>query len=84
MRIREVIEEQGITTKEVAKKLGISLSALNQHISGNPSVKVLAKISEALNVPMWQFFASEKDVIPQEDNTVTCPNCGTRLKVTKE
>ena len=40
MRIREAIEEQGMTTKQVAEKLNVTLSALNQSISGNPSVKV--------------------------------------------
>ena len=45
MRIREVIEQKGMTTKDVADILGISVSALNQNISGNPSVKVLEKIA---------------------------------------
>lgn len=43
MRIREAIEQQGMTTQDVAKKMGITLSGLNQHISGNPSIKVLTK-----------------------------------------
>ena len=38
MRIREAIEQQGMTTQDVAKKMGITLSGLNQHISGNPSI----------------------------------------------
>ncbi len=62
MRIRDIIEQKGITTKEVADKLGISVSALNQSISGNPSVRVLENIATALDVPMWQLFASPSDV----------------------
>lgn len=84
MRIREIIEEQGMTTKEVADKLEISLSALNQNISGNPSVKVLTKISEVLGVPMWQLFASPEEVQekePEDKNTITCPNCGKKFKM---
>lgn len=83
MRIREVIEEQGMTTKEVADKLEITLSALNQNISGNPSVKVLNKISEVLNVPMWQLFASKEEVQgePADPNTITCPKCHTKFKM---
>lgn len=87
MRIREIIEEQGMTTKEVADKLEISLSALNQNISGNPSVKILTRISEVLGVPMWQLFASPEEVqdkLEDDKNTITCPNCGTKLKITKE
>ena len=67
MRIRDIIEQQGITTKEVADKIGISVSALNQNISGNPSVKVLEKIATALDVPMWQLFASPDDVAGSGD-----------------
>lgn len=62
MRIREIISKQGISTKDVADKLGITLSALNQNISGNPSVKVLNKIAEVLNVPIWELFVSPEDI----------------------
>lgn len=75
MRIREAIEQQGMTTKEVADKLNISISALNQNISGNPSVKVLTKIAEAINVPVWQLFASPEEV-KNSSLTVKCPKCG--------
>ena len=76
MRIREVIEQQDMTAKEVADKIGISVSALNQNISGNPSVKVLEKIATAINVPMWQLFASKEEV--QGD---VCPHCGMPIKI---
>ena len=62
MRIRDIIEQKGITTKEVADRLGISVSALNQSISGNPSVRVLENIATALDVPMWQLFASPEEI----------------------
>lgn len=71
MRIRDIIEQQGITTKEVADKIGISVSALNQNIAGNPSVKVLEKIATALDVPMWQLFASPKEVAGSEELTAS-------------
>lgn len=71
-----------MTSKEVADKLGITVSALNQNISGNPSVKVLNRISEAISVPMWQLFASPCDVIQKEDdNCITCPNCGKKFRM---
>lgn len=76
MRIREAIEQKGMTTKEVADILGISVSALNQNISGNPSVKVLEKISNAINVPIWQLFASKEDVKGD-----VCPHCGMPIKI---
>ncbi|MFK2563563.1 helix-turn-helix domain-containing protein [Bacteroides fragilis] len=80
MRIREAIEQQGMTTQDVAKKIGITLSGLNQHISGNPSIKVLAKIAEAINVPMWQLFASPEEVAQQTKSDI-CPHCGQPIVV---
>ena len=79
MRIRDILKEQGITTKDLAEKMGISQSALNQSISGNPSVKVLTNIADALNVPVWQLFANPSDVLndgEQRPPTITCPYCG--------
>lgn len=82
MRIREAIEQQGMTTQDVAKKMGITLSGLNQHISGNPSIKVLTKIAEAINVPMWQLFASPEEVqLPSNAHSVKCPHCGNEFPV---
>lgn len=82
MRIREAIEQQGMTTQDVAKKMGITLSGLNQHISGNPSIKVLTKIAEALNVPMWQLFASPEEVqLPSNALSIKCPHCGNKFPV---
>lgn len=69
MRIREIIDLQGLTTKQLAERLHISQSALNQNISGNPSVKVLTSIANALNVPIWELFVSPKDVCNQVANT---------------
>ena len=78
MRIREAIEQQGMTTQDV----GITLSGLNQHISGNPSIKVLTKIAEAINVPMWQLFASPEEVqLPSNAHSVKCPHCGNEFPV---
>lgn len=84
MRIREAIEEQGMTTKQVAEKLNVTLSALNQSISGNPSVKVITNIANAIGVPVWQLFASPPEVQKETDGGYKCPNCGYPLKIKVE
>ena len=81
MRIREVLKEQGITTKELAERMGISQSALNQSISGNPSVKVLNNIADALNVPVWQLFANPLEVLSKDTTSITCPHCGKEIQI---
>ena len=45
-------------------------------------IQTLEKIATALDVPMWQLFASPEDVKGEEDkNTLTCPKCGTKFKM---
>ena len=77
MRIREVIKEKGMTTQEVADQMQISLSALNQSISGNPSIKVLRRIAEVVGCQLGEFFTDELE--EQDKNTITCPKCGARF-----
>ena len=73
-RIKEVIKKQGTTVQELAEKMGISRVGLSQHINGNPSVEVLERIATALDVPLWQLFASPEEVA-KETKGETCPYC---------
>lgn len=82
-RIREVIKEQGYTIKSLSDKMGMTRENLSRIIS-NPSSPTLEKLSEVLNVPVWQFFASKDDVLGQIDNTglnIVCPRCGEVITV---
>ena len=74
-RIKEVIKKQGTTVQELAEKMGISRVGLSQHINGNPSVEVLERIATALDVPLWQLFASPEEVA-KETKGETCHYCG--------
>lgn len=62
MLVREILKEKGISTKCLAEKLNMSVSGLNQHLSGNPSLKVLKAMAEALDVPMWRLFATPDQI----------------------
>lgn len=80
-RIKEIIKETGKTQKEFAEEIGITLGGLNQHLSGNPSVEVLEKIANALEVPIWQLFTSPEEVkAKEEEGVITCPKCGQKFK----
>lgn len=77
MRIKEILKEKGMTAKELASKLGMTETGLGIAISekGNPPLKRLQEIADALNVPFTDLFtAPDKSVI-------TCPKCGTKLEV---
>lgn len=81
-RIKEVLKEQGITINELADKMGISRVTLSTQINGTANIVSYEKIATALNVPMWQLFASLEEVQPKTDGlSLTCPHCGKNINI---
>ena len=80
-RIKELLKEKGCTQQELADMVGVSYQSMKQTLNA-PSVTTatLEKIATALNVPMWQLFASPEEVAKQTDNE-TCPYCGQPIAV---
>lgn len=78
LRIKETMKSKSLTVQEVADRMGISRVGLSQHINGNPSVEVLERIAGAIGCEVGDFFVSSND------NTITCPNCGSTIKLTAE
>ena len=84
-RIKEVLKEQGITINELADKIGISRVTLSTQINGTANIVSYEKIATALNVPMWQLFASPEEVQPKKDGlSLTCPHCGKNINIKVE
>lgn len=81
-RIREIIKSKGFTQQEFAEKLGIARESLAR-ILNSPSYPSLVKIAEALNVPLWQLFASPEEVRKETDTAgnYVCPKCGAKLEI---
>lgn len=68
IRIKEICKEKGITLEDLAKRLGILRTSLSQALSRNSfSTDKLSDIANALNVPMWQLFASPEEVAGSGD-----------------
>ena len=82
IRLKEVLSEKGITQKELAEKLGISVVGMSKIATGNPTVETLQKIADALNVGLWELFIS-KEEINQDSHEAECkcPHCGHSLKI---
>ena len=74
-RIKEAIKEKGYTITSLADKLGIARESLSRMIV-SPSYPTLEKIAGALNVPIWQLFASA-----EEASGEVCPHCGMPIKI---
>ena len=83
MRIKELLKEKRLTQQELADKMNVSLSAVKQMVSaGSLTTATLEKIATALDVPMWQLFASPEEVRPKSDAlTLTCPHCGKDINI---
>lgn len=86
MRIKDVLKERGMTQQELADMIGVSYQSIKQTLNA-PSVTTatLEKIATALNVPMWQLFASPEEVQPKNDSlSLTCPHCGKSITLKAE
>lgn len=79
-RIKEILKERGITINELADKLGISRVTLSTQINGTANIVSYEKIAAALNVPMWQLFASPEEVT-KETRSELCPHCGQPIAI---
>lgn len=78
LRVQEICKQQGITMQDLAKRLGVTYQALYATVSGNPTIGKLASIAKALGVGLIDLIDEEN-----EDNTVTCPHCGKKIKIEK-
>lgn len=56
MRIKEVIQEKGLTINKVAELMGVNRVSLSTAINGNPTLETLEKIARALKVEVWELF----------------------------
>lgn len=87
VRIKEIMVEKGMSSVSLADIIGVSKVTVSNLINNKtmPSVETLEKIATALNVPMWQLFASPEEIHPKSDGaSITCPNCGKSIKIKAE
>lgn len=65
-RIKEILKEKSITLNELADKIGISRVTLSTQINGTANIASYERIAAALDVPMWQLFASPEEAKGEE------------------
>ena len=85
-QIKNILKEKGITQKELAERLGMSLQQLNNTVSGRntASMAVFERIAEALGVEFWQLFAPADELHADREPQMRCPYCGHELTVKVE
>jgi len=62
LRIKEIAKEKGIALNDLANTLGITYQALNARIVGNPSLKVLIELANALDVDVRELIVPTKEM----------------------
>ena len=82
VRLKDIMKEQGVTSAKLSELIGVSKVTISNLINNKtaPSLDTLEKIATALEVPMWQLFASPEEV--KGKNNV-CPYCGMPIKLGK-
>lgn len=60
LRIKEVAKAKGVDLQTLSKKLDITYQALNARMIGNPSMKVIQQIADALEVSVFELIASDE------------------------
>lgn len=60
LRIKEIMQEKGITQKKLAEDIGVAEISLSRSLRGNPTLDTLERIAAALNVPITELFSTNK------------------------
>lgn len=86
-QIKTILKLKGMTQKQLAERMGMSLQQLNNTISGRntASMSVYERIAKELDVEFWQLFAPD-DVLGGVAHPISpvCPYCGHELNIKVE
>lgn len=62
LRLKEIMQEKGISREELANKVGVSMTTISNINSEKnlPTIQLLLKIAEALDCDIRELFVSTK------------------------
>lgn len=78
MILDSILEEKNISKSALATMIGAQRQNMNSLLN-NPKLSTLEKIANALNVPVWRLFVSEKEL--KETGNYICPKCHERINI---
>lgn len=84
IRLKEIMQEKDITSVSLANMMGLSKNTISNLINNKtmPSIDTIEKISNALDVPMWQLFASPEEIAGEGELTALIQYKGDFYKAT--
>lgn len=66
--VKDILSQRGMTQTDLAKLTGTTLQNVRQLLSKDTlKISTLESFAKALNVPMWQFFASKGEIVGIDD-----------------
>lgn len=82
-RIKEILDEKGLSAKNLAERMGVTPQYISGIIreKGSASISVLSNIAKELNVPLASLFDDYKNVPTSNSVNVICPHCGKEVNV---
>lgn len=85
-RLKEVMQEKGISNIELAKRLNMTAVSISYMVTGKtePNVSKIYELAKALGVEDWELFKKPKNDFEKQKNSFVCPHCGRDLKITIE
>ena len=88
LNIKKAIKDHNLEVKQVAGRMGISATALSQHLNGkmykgrrvnpNPSLDVLQRIADAIGCDVVELFEPVSEQVVEQN---LCPHCGKPIKI---
>lgn len=91
IRLKEILEQRGLTQVQFAEMLGVTQQGFNQALSRSKmQLSTLDSYAQALNIPIWELFVSggeyetpeQKAGLARNAMIVTCPDCQQKLELT--
>ena len=75
-----------MNVEELLKERGLSKAAFADinSLLKNPTLESIEKFAKALGVNTWELFATKEEIIKEDENTITCPTCGTKIEFKKK
>lgn len=82
-RIKEILDEKGISAKALAERMGVTPQYISGIIreKGSASISVLSNIAKELNVPLASLFDDYQSKCEGNSINVTCPYCGQPISI---
>lgn len=83
-RLKEIMQEKGITSVALAQMMNVSKVTISSLINGKTqSLDTISNAATALGVPVWQLFISPEEVLSTSGggHKIKCPKCECEFRI---